>query len=157
MTDSNQHSRPDLDALHDKLLGLPSNVTMAHELLDLIQYVRCLEEQLEAAQKEIGVLTFAAENRWKRMEEAEEQLEATQDAMIAHLNEVRRLREALWEIATPSQTSVASDLRASPSDIAREALESVSFPASIPEWAEAMIARWSPEDSNQDSEPEEEK
>lgn len=73
-----------------------------------------LKEQLQAAEREIGVLTFAAENRWKRMEEAEEQLDT--------------LRVALEQIAAylPEDAKHGAQTRA------RRALNDVSFPASSP-------------------------
>ncbi len=49
MSDSKQHSRPDIEAFYDKVMGMPSSVQMGHDMLDLIKYAVSLEEQLEAA------------------------------------------------------------------------------------------------------------
>lgn len=51
MSPSKPH--PDVDALYEKVLNLPSHLTMAHELLDLVKYTRSLEEQLQAQQEHI--------------------------------------------------------------------------------------------------------
>jgi hypothetical protein len=60
-----------VDALYEKILNLPSHLTMAHEMLDLVKYTRSLDEQLETLREAL---------RWIEANEAGE----PHAAAIAH-------------------------------------------------------------------------